>query len=87
MGKTKKGKRKEIVDSVNRIKCTVYLDMILKICELFRKSMDDKECLELSDIQWNKRSLIIEVLEREDAEEIEGIGAFARQYRLAGGNR
>lgn len=85
MGKTKKGQRKEIVDSVNRIKCTVYLDLILKICELFRKSMDDKECLELSDIQWNKGSLIIEILERENAEEIEGIGVFARQYRLTGG--
>lgn len=66
----KKGKelREEIAKSANGVKSNIYLGMILEVSEIFRKSLDDKEYTELTDLQWKQRSIICSVLDLEDVE-------------------
>lgn len=68
MRKTRKELKKEITESINRLKSDIYLMIILEICEIYRKSMDDKECHELSELQWNQKKVINDILKTENAE-------------------
>lgn len=51
MRKTRKELRKEIAESVSRLESDIFLGMLLQISEMFRKSFDDEECEELTDLQ------------------------------------
>ena len=81
MKKTRKELRKEIAESANRLKSNIYLGMVLQVSELFRKSFDEKEYAELSDLQWGQRMLIIEVLGMKDARDVSLIHSVAAGMR------
>lgn len=70
MKKTRKELRREITESVNRLKSNIYLEMLLQVSEIFRKVMDEKEYAELTDLQWKQRAVINDVLNMKNVEEI-----------------
>lgn len=70
MKKTRKELRKEIAESANRLRSDIYLGMVLQVSELFRKSFDGKEYAELSDLQWEQRGVIGDILRMKDARDI-----------------
>lgn len=76
MKKTRKELRKDIAESANRLKSSIYLGMVLQVSEMFRKSFDDDECVELTDLQWNQRSVIRDILSTNDAEKVSFIASL-----------
>ena len=70
MKKTRKELRKDIAESANSLKSNIYLGMVLQVSELFRKSLDDKEYTELSDLQWKQRTAISDILRMRDAKKV-----------------
>lgn len=70
MKKTRKKLRKEIAESANRLRSDIYLGMVLQVSELFRKSFDEKEYAELSDLQLGQRMLVIEILGMKDERDV-----------------
>ena len=81
MKRTRREIRKAIAESANRIKSNIYLEMILEISEIFRKSLDDKEYAELSDLQWGQRGAIIDIIEMEEAKDVEHTRLFINSIK------
>lgn len=79
--KKRKELREEIAKSADGIKSSIYLGMVLEVSEIFRKALDDKECAELTDLQWRQRAVISDILDMTDAEKVQDIGTFIRFYR------
>lgn len=78
--KKRKELREAIVKSANGIKSNTCLGMILEVSGMFRKALDDKECAELTDLQYRQRSIICSVLDIEDAEGAANISYFINAY-------
>lgn len=79
--KKRKELRVAIAKSADSIKSNIYLEMLLEVSEIFRKALDDKECVELTDLQWKQRSVIVDILGMTDAEKVRDIGTFICFYR------
>lgn len=82
MRKTRKELRKEITESVNRLKSDIYLMIILEICEIYRKSVDDKARHELSELQRNQRKVINDILKTENAEHASMVDVLINCLRI-----
>lgn len=81
MKRTRREIRKAITESANRIKSNIYLEKILEISEIFRKSLDDKECTELTDLQWKQRSAISNILDMKSARDVSCINSVINGMR------
>lgn len=76
MKRTRRELRKAITESANGIKSNVNLKILLEISEIFRKSVDDKKYIELSDIQWKQKGAIIDIMEMENVKDVEHTRLF-----------
>lgn len=72
--------REAIVKSANGIKSNIYLEMVLEISEIFRKALDNKECAELSDLQYKQRSIICGALDIKDPRKAADVSCFIAAY-------
>lgn len=78
--KKRKELREAVAESAGRIKSNIWLGMLLELSELFRKTLDDKEYAELTELQHDQRSIICSVLSLEDARKSADINAFVTVY-------
>lgn len=69
--------RQQITESAGKIKNNIILNEILQISELMRRTMDEKEYMEVSEPEWDKRVLIRAVLNMDDPRRIRNLRAIA----------
>lgn len=69
--------RQQITESAGKIKNNIILNEILQISELMRRTMDEKEYMEVSEPEWDKRVLIRAVLNMDDPRSIRNLRAIA----------
>lgn len=79
--KKRKELREAIAKSANGVKSNIYLEMILEVSEIFRKSLDSKEYAELTDLQWKQRTAITNILDMKSAEDVSCINAVISGMR------
>lgn len=86
--KKRKELREAIAKSVNGIKSNIYLGIVLEVSEIFRKALD-KECVELTDLQWNQRRAIRDIISMEnmEAEDIDYVNAVIGAVKQANSER
>ena len=77
MRRTRNIIRKEITESVNKIKNNYYLSELLELSEIFRKISDDKEYKSVSDTEYEKASVINTIMKMDNSKHIGNVRAVA----------
>ena len=86
--KKRKELREAVAESANRIKSNIYLGMLLEVSEIFRKALCE-ECTELTELQWEQRKAIRDIISMEslEAEDIGFVNAVIDASRQANRRR
>lgn len=84
--KKRKELREAIAKSADGVESDIYLGMILEVSEIFRKALCE-ECTELTELQWEQRKAIRDILSMENVETLKDIGTFATYYNPGGAGR